>query len=156
MKLDLAKLKELWEAANNGPWKILSDDSFRVCQENEKGQCVCCVALMGNTDDDGEWDYETIERWKANAKLIVELHAAAPALFEMAEWYEAGNKIEKVRYYHKSKLILEEPAFGERFKTGQGVVIDSKSYKVYREYLEDKFEYVILAEFPPAPGKDEG
>ena len=64
---DYTKDMEVIEAATDGPW--VETEQSRVCK-TEDDSCVCCLALMGNTDDDGEWDDETLDRWYKDAQYI--------------------------------------------------------------------------------------
>ncbi|NIR31682.1 MAG: hypothetical protein GWN84_20695 [Gammaproteobacteria bacterium] len=72
----VAEARALLEKATPGPWEISPMRAdVRVCAM-EGGRCICCLALMGNVDADGEWDEETLRQWRSDARLI----AAAPTL----------------------------------------------------------------------------
>lgn len=85
---DLKADLELCNKATHGKWQASYDDDIkddvRVCQV-ENGECVCCLALMGNYDYDlGEWHYGDIAEWRANADFIAAARTGWPEAIERA------------------------------------------------------------------------
>lgn len=88
MLRDLKADLELCNKATHGKWQASYDDDIkddvRVCQV-ENGECVCCLALMGNYDYDlGEWHYGDIAEWRANADFIAAAREGWPEAIKRA------------------------------------------------------------------------
>lgn len=87
--LDLEPIKARAAKATDGPWihwPADSDNDHRVCQANgEKDKCICCLALMGYTDEEGEWTIETLESWQADGDFIAAARTDIPVLVAEVE-----------------------------------------------------------------------
>ena len=97
MKHSLDEHQRLAEAAPDGPWEA-TDNDFRVCQI-EGGKCICCLALMGNTDN-GDWDKDTVARFEATAKFICAARA------DMKDFIKIARHLQEIVNRHDN---LNEP-----------------------------------------------
>ncbi len=119
----LNELKRLDEAATPKPWKDwpidkAMPDDVRVCQE-ETGNCICCLALMGDADETGTWTEDTVARWKADAALIATVRNALPELIA---------KLELLTSEHEAALrMIRSPA-------SQGPTMVGVSRQVYEDW----------------------
>lgn len=79
-------------------WVAVFDDDdpsdIRVCKfdgDADESRCVCCVALMGDVDQAGEWTPETLAEWRANAHLIAAAQDLRDALERAIHHAETGD-----------------------------------------------------------------
>ena len=112
MLRDLKADLELCNKATHGKWQASYDDDIkddvRVCQV-ENGECVCCLALMGNYDYDlGEWRYGDIVEWRANADFIAAARAGWPEAIERAIKAESKNTKEYEFLYNVFDKVKDE------------------------------------------------
>lgn len=73
-------------------WFVSQDpehpDDIRICRQNpdsDEPECICCLALMGDTDERGEWTEETVREWRETAEQIVREHNDYRELVEALE-----------------------------------------------------------------------
>lgn len=55
------------------------EGDVRVCRVVD-GRCVCCIALMGTTDELAHWTPDTFDRWEAEGEFIAAARADIPWL----------------------------------------------------------------------------
>lgn len=89
-------------AATPAPWRadygVEMPDDVRVCQDDGRGHCICCLALMGDYDGEkGEWRNGSIKEWRADAEFIA--HAREDVLWLVGQLRAARKEAADLRGY---------------------------------------------------------
>jgi len=90
---DLKADMETCKNATPGPWMASIDhevEDYRVCQDNGDGECICCLAMMGNWDQETqEWTGESKTSFAADTRFIAAAREGWPHAIERAIAAEA-------------------------------------------------------------------
>jgi len=81
----IKQARELCEGATPRTWTMSVDGTdIRVCHTIDE-KCVCCLALMGDYNEDETPTEETLLQWQADAAFIAASRTLVPALADALE-----------------------------------------------------------------------
>lgn len=96
---DLKADMETCKNATPGPWMASIDhevEDYRVCQDNGDGECICCLAMMGNWDQETqEWTGESKTSFAADTRFIAAAREGWPHAIERA--IKAEAEVERLK-----------------------------------------------------------